>query len=96
MKWSLFAWYKTEPWALARTWAFVTGELPVRSATSGGRDAALPKTGAEQREKYDLGELLPRADLAGMFLFALESAGAAIRGPLDLLGLLALAFFAMF
>jgi Glycine transporter len=42
--------------------------------------------------KYDLGKLLLAVDIAGTFLFGIEGAEAAIRGNLDLLGLMVLAF----
>jgi uncharacterized membrane protein YeiH len=42
--------------------------------------------------KYDSGKILLVADLAGTFLFGIEGADAAIRGNLDLLGLMVLAF----
>jgi len=42
--------------------------------------------------KYDSGKVLLVADLAGTFLFGIEGADAAIRGNLDLLGLMVLAF----
>lgn len=42
--------------------------------------------------KYDSGKVLLVADLAGTFLFGIEGADAAIRGQLDLLGLMVLAF----
>jgi len=42
--------------------------------------------------KYDSGRVLLAADLAGTFLFGIEGADAAIRGNLDLLGLMVLAF----
>lgn len=42
--------------------------------------------------KYDPARLLLALDIAGTFLFAVEGADAAIRGGLDLLGLLVLAF----
>ena len=42
--------------------------------------------------KYDSGKLLLVVDIAGTFLFGIEGADAAIRGNLDLLGLMVLAF----
>ena len=42
--------------------------------------------------KYDSAKILRVADLAGTFLFGIEGADAAIRGQLDLLGLMVLAF----
>ena len=42
--------------------------------------------------KYDSGKILLVADLAGTLLFGIEGADAAIRGNLDLLGLMVLAF----
>lgn len=42
--------------------------------------------------KYDSGKVLLVADIAGTFLFGIEGADAAIRGNLDLLGLMVLAF----
>src|SRR5262249_24212116 len=42
--------------------------------------------------KYDAGKALLVADLAGTFLFGIEGADAAIRGDLDLLGMMVLAF----
>jgi len=42
--------------------------------------------------KYDAGKVLLVADLAGTFLFGIEGADAAIRGNLDLLGMMVLAF----
>lgn len=42
--------------------------------------------------KYSSGKVLLVADLAGTFLFGIEGADAAIRGNLDLLGLIVLAF----
>ena len=42
--------------------------------------------------KYDSPKLLLTVDLAGTFLFAVEGAGTAIRGNLDLLGMMVLAF----
>jgi uncharacterized membrane protein YeiH len=42
--------------------------------------------------KQDSGKLLLAVDLAGTFLFGIEGATAAIRGRLDLLGVLVLAF----
>jgi uncharacterized membrane protein YeiH len=42
--------------------------------------------------RYDSGKLLLVVDLAGTLLFGLEGAGAAIRGHLDLLGMMVLAF----
>jgi uncharacterized membrane protein YeiH len=42
--------------------------------------------------KYDAGKALLTADLAGTFLFGIEGADAAIRGNLDLLGMMVLAF----
>ena len=42
--------------------------------------------------KYDSARLLLAADLAGTFLFAIEGADTAIRGNLDLLGMMVLAF----
>jgi uncharacterized membrane protein YeiH len=42
--------------------------------------------------KYDSAKILLVADLAGTFLFGIEGADAAIRGQLDLLGLMVLAF----
>jgi len=42
--------------------------------------------------KYDSGKVLLVAGLAGTFLFGIEGADAAIRGQLDLLGLMVLAF----
>ena len=42
--------------------------------------------------KHDSGRLLLVVDIAGTFLFGMEGAAAAIRGNLDLLGLLVLAF----
>jgi len=44
------------------------------------------------RIKYDTGKLLLVLDIAGTFLFGMEGADAAIRGNLDLLGLMVLAF----
>jgi len=45
-----------------------------------------------QRVKPDAGTLVLVADLAGTFVFAAEGALAAMRGNLDLLGLMVLAF----
>jgi uncharacterized membrane protein YeiH len=42
--------------------------------------------------KYDSGKLLLAVDIAGTFVFGIEGADAAIRGNLDLLGLMVLAF----
>ena len=42
--------------------------------------------------KHDVGKALLAADLAGTFLFGIEGAAAAIRGNLDLLGMMVLAF----
>ena len=42
--------------------------------------------------KYEAGKVLLVADLAGTFLFGIEGADAAIRGNLDLLGMMVLAF----
>src|SRR5215475_8307838 len=42
--------------------------------------------------KYESGKLLLAVDLAGTFLFAVEGADTAIRGNLDLLGMMVLAF----
>ena len=42
--------------------------------------------------KYDSAGLLLAVDLAGTFIFGIEGAAAAIRGNLDLLGLMVLAF----
>lgn len=42
--------------------------------------------------KHDAGKALLVADLAGTFLFGIEGADAAIRGNLDLLGMMVLAF----
>ena len=42
--------------------------------------------------KYDAAKVLLAADLAGTFLFAIEGAAEAIRGNLDLLGMMVLAF----
>ena len=42
--------------------------------------------------KHDAGKALLAADLAGTFLFGIEGAAAAIRGNLDLLGMMVLAF----
>lgn len=42
--------------------------------------------------KYDSARVLLAADLAGTFLFGIEGADAAIRGQMDLLGLMVLAF----
>ena len=42
--------------------------------------------------KYDSRKLLLAVDIAGTFLFGIEGADAAIRGNLDLLGLMVLAF----
>jgi uncharacterized membrane protein YeiH len=42
--------------------------------------------------KYDSGKLLLGLDIAGTFLFGIEGADSAIRGNLDLLGLMVLAF----
>jgi uncharacterized membrane protein YeiH len=42
--------------------------------------------------KYDSRKLLLAVDLAGTFLFAVEGADTAIRGNLDLLGMMVLAF----
>jgi uncharacterized membrane protein YeiH len=42
--------------------------------------------------KYDSAQILLVADLAGTFVFGIEGADAAIRGQLDLLGLMVLAF----
>jgi hypothetical protein len=42
--------------------------------------------------KYDSGKVLLVADIAGTYLFGIEGADAAIRGNLDLLGLMVLAF----
>ncbi|HEU0370275.1 MAG TPA: TRIC cation channel family protein, partial [Candidatus Acidoferrum sp.] len=42
--------------------------------------------------KYDSAKVLLVADLAGTFLFGIEGADTAIRGHLDLLGLMVLAF----
>ncbi|HKF25695.1 MAG TPA: trimeric intracellular cation channel family protein, partial [Candidatus Acidoferrum sp.] len=42
--------------------------------------------------KQDAGRALLVADLAGTFLFGIEGAAAAIRGDLDLLGMMVLAF----
>ena len=42
--------------------------------------------------KYDAAKVLLTADLAGTFLFGIEGADAAIRGNLDLLGMMVLAF----
>jgi len=38
--------------------------------------------------KYDVGKMLLVADLAGTLLFGIEGADAAIRGNLDLLGMM--------
>ena len=42
--------------------------------------------------KYDSRKLLLAVDIGGTFLFGIEGADAAIRGNLDLLGLMVLAF----
>ena len=42
--------------------------------------------------KYDSRRLLLAVDIAGTFLFGIEGADTAIRGNLDLLGLMVLAF----
>jgi uncharacterized membrane protein YeiH len=42
--------------------------------------------------KHDMTRLVLAADIAGTFLFAMEGAGTALRGDLDLIGILVLAF----